>query len=391
MVEVWFIALLLIAFYAYLGYGMLIYLLVKILGKDKMVKSSTYFPSVSLIVPCYNEGKGLREKILNTLELSYPEGLLEIIFICDGSEDGSQTIPLEFPEVKTMYSAERKGKLAAMKRAVRQASGNILVFCDANTRLNKKALEQIVQPYHDRRVGAVSGEKSILSSNQQGAGEKGEGMYWKYESFLKKYDSFLYTLVGAAGELISCRMELFQDLPDNTILDDFMLSMKIAEAGYRVKYVPEAIASEYASANVGEEVKRKIRIAAGGWQSMFRLRKAINPFHDPVLTFQYVSHRVLRWALIPFLLIVLLLLNHYLAIQTQELHWYMILGMQYMFYLWAWWGYRWQYKEVSIKGFFVPYYFTVMNLCAILGFFRWLKGAQPSTWEKAIRIDELSD
>ena len=155
MVEIWFIALLLIAFYAYLGYGMLIYLLVKILGKDKMVKSSTYFPSVSLIVPCYNEGKGLREKILNTLELSYPEGLLEIIFICDGSEDGSQTIPLEFPEVKTMYSAERKGKLAAMKRAVRQASGNILVFCDANTRLNKKALEQIVQPYHDRRVGAV--------------------------------------------------------------------------------------------------------------------------------------------------------------------------------------------------------------------------------------------
>ena len=278
MVENWFIAMLLITFYAYLGYGMLIYLLVKILGKDKMVKSSEYFPSVSVIIPCYNEGPALRNKIRNTLDLSYPEGLLEIIFICDGSEDGSHTIPMEFPTVKTMYSEERKGKLSAMKRAVRQASGEILVFCDANTRLNLKAIEHIVQPYRDRRVGAVSGEKAILSSQRQGASESGEGMYWQYESFLKKYDSLLYTLVGAAGELFSCRRELFQELPDNTILDDFLLSMKIAEEGYRVIYVPEAVASEYASANIGEEVKRKIRIAAGGWQSMFRLRKAINPF-----------------------------------------------------------------------------------------------------------------
>ncbi|WP_339869444.1 glycosyltransferase family 2 protein [uncultured Algoriphagus sp.] len=383
--------MLLITFYAYLGYGMLIYLLVKILGKDKMVKSFEYFPSVSVIIPCYNEGPALRNKIRNTLDLSYPEGLLEIIFICDGSEDGSHTIPMEFPTVKTMYSEERKGKLSAMKRAVRQASGEILVFCDANTRLNLKAIEHIVQPYRDRRVGAVSGEKAILSSQRQGASESGEGMYWQYESFLKKYDSLLYTLVGAAGELFSCRRELFQELPDNTILDDFLLSMKIAEEGYRVIYVPEAVASEYASANIGEEVKRKIRIAAGGWQSMFRLRKAINPFQNPMLTFQYVSHRVLRWALIPFLLTAIFFLNHYLAIQTQELHWFVILGMQYMFYLWAWLGHQLQHKDVSIKGFFLPYYFTVMNLCAILGFFRWLRDAQPSTWEKAIRADDLAD
>ncbi|WP_192349424.1 glycosyltransferase family 2 protein [Algoriphagus sp. Y33] len=388
MIEILVVSMLFLSFYAYVGYGILLFFLVKIRGGEKEMYPGGYFPSVSLVIPCYNEGEMLRDKLRNTLALLYPKERLEIICICDGSDDGSQYIPLEFEGVITMHSPERKGKLAAMKRAVARASGEILVFCDANTVLNPEAVSKLVLPYRNSKVGAVSGEKSIISEKTSDASTGGEGMYWKYESFLKKYDSYFYTLVGAAGELMSCRKELFLELPDNTILDDFMLSMKIAEGGYRVKYVPEASASEYASANIKEETKRKIRIAAGGWQSMFRLRKAINPFHDPLLAFQYISHRVLRWAIIPFVLVALFGLNHFLAIYRASLIWTVLLGMQYAFYLFALIGNMLQDKRAPFKGFFLPYYFCVMNYCAIMGFFRWVRDEQPATWERAVRADE---
>ncbi len=388
--EILFIVLLALCFYAYIGYGAVIYLLVKLTGRAKITYGGGYCPTVSLIIPCFNEGEALRDKLRNTLDLSYPREKLEIICICDGSSDGSEKIPLEFKEVKTMYSPERRGKLAAMKRAVAEASGEILVFCDANTVLNPEAIAMLVLPYQDGTVGAVSGEKSIISTAGAEASSGGEGMYWQYESFLKKYDSFLYSLVGAAGELMSCRKSLFQYLPDNTVLDDFMLSMKIAEAGYKVKYVPEARASEYASANVAEETKRKIRIAAGGWQSIFRLPKAINPFHNPMLTFQYISHRVLRWAVIPFVLVVLLVLNHLLVIYREGAFWVILLGLQYCFYGLALLGHAWREKPAPFRAFFIPYYFCIMNYCALLGFERWLRDAQPATWERAKRADGIS-
>lgn len=381
-----FLISILIIMYTYIGYAIIIFILVRLSGRHKVVYHQKELPSVTLIVPCFNEGKALEEKIKNTFDLEYPKELLQLIFVCDGSSDGSEQIPMKYDQILTLFSPERKGKLAAMKRAVSYSEGDILVFCDGNTVLNKEALLNIVQPYADYRVGAVTGEKYILSDPEDSASSVGEGMYWKYESFLKKYDSFFYTVVGGAGELMSYRKTLFEFLPDNTILDDFMLTMKIAEKGYLVKYVPEARASEYASSNVEEETKRKIRIAAGGWQSISRLPKAINPFHDWKLTFQYISHRVLRWTVTPFLMILVFALNHLLPLEN-PLFLTLLIG-QYLFYFLSFLGYLLQNKSVPIPGFFLPFYLNVMNYSAIRGLFRWLSNSQAVTWERAKRANE---
>jgi len=388
--EILFWICLAIVAYAYVGYGVIITLLVKLFRKEKNsgLWDEGKAPYVSVIVPCFNEGPQLADKVQNTLALQYPEGKMEIIFICDGTSDGSEKIPMQFTQIKTMFSSARKGKLAAMKRAVNESRGEILVFCDANTVLNPEAVQLLVMPYADPTVGAVTGEKYILGDNDSNASTAGEGLYWKYESFLKKMDSDWNTLVGGAGELMTYRKSLFQFLPDDTILDDFMLTMRIAEQGYKVKYIPEARASEYASANVGEEMKRKIRIAAGGWQSIARLPKAINPFHDFNLTFQYVSHRVLRWIVAPFCLAILFVVNHYLAYTQPNLIYKGLLLGQYVFYLLAMSGYMLQGRSVNIKGFFVPYYFYIMNYCALLGFSRFMKNSQAATWERAKRANE---
>ncbi|UJP64518.1 glycosyltransferase family 2 protein [Mongoliitalea daihaiensis] len=384
--ETIFIISLSIIFYTYLGYALIIYLLVKFkTDKEAPTLNTSGLPFVSVIVPCFNEGEQLRDKIQNTLDLIYPQELIEYIFICDGSSDGSEQIPASFSEVKTMFSPERKGKLAAMKRAVKETRGEILVFCDGNTVLNPEAVLEMVKFYQDPLVGAVTGEKYILVKEEDAASSQGEGFYWKYESFLKKMDANWNTLVGGAGELMSYRKELFEFLPDDTILDDFMLTMKIAEKGYKVKYAPEARASEFASANVEEELKRKIRIAAGGWQSIARLPKAANPFHDFALFFQYISHRVLRWTVTPFLLVVVFVLNHLLAFQEGKEFYTNLLFAQYAFYGLALLGYIFRNQAVSIKGFHVPYYFYVMNYAAIRGFLRWMQKKQPATWERAKR------
>ena len=214
----------------------------------------------------------------------------------------------------------------------------------------------------------------------------GEGFYWKYESKLKTWDSELYTVVGAAGELFSIRTELYQPVSPDTILDDFMISLLVAGDGYRVIYEPGAFATETASQNVGEELKRKIRIAAGGIQSILWLKALLNPFNNPVLTFQYVSHRVLRWTIVPFLMLLALLLNLIIVFSgSDELTYQLLLLAQVGFYLTAISGWILEEKHIKIKIFFIPYYFCMMNYAVIMGIFRFASGKQSAIWEKAKR------
>ncbi|MCE7053744.1 glycosyltransferase family 2 protein [Algoriphagus sp. AGSA1] len=386
--ELTVLLLILLILYTYIGYGGVVFLLVKLKPKGDFAYQNQYFPSVSLIIPYYNEKAGLQFKIDNTLQLDYPVDKLEIIFVSDGSDDGSDDILKGNYSIKSIRVPKRGGKFAAMKKAVAESNGSILVFSDANTLLNQSAIKELIRPYQDSKVGAVTGEKRIITLQSEGASSKGEGVYWKYESFLKRLDSYFYTQVGGDGGLMSYRRELFEDLPDDTILDDFMLSMRVAENGYLVKYAPMAEALEYSSSSVREEIKRKIRIAAGGWQSIFRLSKAINPFYDFRLFFQYVSHRVLRWTVCPFLLPVIFLLNHFLVGISQNRLWDVLLVAQYLFYALALLGYWARDKAIPIVGFFIPYYFSVMNYCAIRGFFRWLTGGQAVTWQRAERANE---
>jgi biofilm PGA synthesis N-glycosyltransferase PgaC len=385
-IEVLFWIGIFIVFYSYIGYGILLYILVKIkkaFSKDPIFDPN-YEPNVALVVPCFNEADYIEDKIKNSLALDYPKEKLQLIFISDGSNDDTPERIKKYPQVLALHENARNGKASAMNRAMAYVKAPIVVFCDANTELNPEAIREMVKHYSKPNVGAVTGEKRIITRDKENASGAGEGIYWKYESFLKQLDSDFYTIVGAAGELMSYRTSLYKELPKDSLLDDLMQSMQIATDGYRVIYEKNAWAAETASANVGEELKRKVRIAAGAFQSMSRLPQAFNVFGNFKVSFLFISHRVLRWTLAPLSLLLLFLSNIYLAIYPGEIYLYILLA-QIVFYAMALLGWYLNNKHIKVKILFVPYYFFIMNLCMYLGLFRFLRGKQSANWERAKR------
>lgn len=377
-----------IVFYTFVGYGFLLLFLVKIkriFVKERVFTDQIELPTVTILVAAYNEEDIIEDKIKNTLELDYPKEKLQIIFITDGSSDSTPEKIKPFSEIFLMHEDIRTGKMAAIKRAIPQVENEIIVFTDANTFLNKQAIKELIKHYENERVGAVAGEKRIMVDELADASSAGEGFYWKYESYLKKWDYELYSNVGAAGELFSIRTNLYQPVEADSIIDDHMIAMRIAEKGYIIAYEANAYAMETASANTKEELKRKIRIAAGGLQSTLRLKKAANPFYYPLLTFQYISHRVLRWTITPFLLIAILLLNILIVAETDLILYKAILMAQVVFYTLSLAGWFFESKNIKIKVFFIPYYFCVMNYAVIAGIFRYIRKNQSAAWEKSKR------
>ncbi len=383
-IELLFWSCFFLAFYTYLGYGLLLWFLVLIkerLGFKYPEPDLDYLPDVTLVIPSFNEVDFIEEKAKNSLALAYPKSKLRILFITDGSTDGTEKILEKIEGVEVTHSPVRGGKSAAENRAIEMVKSEIVVFCDANTRLNDQAIRLMVAHFADPKVGAVSGEKRIFQDAQRDAAGAGEGLYWRYESTLKRLDARLYSIVGAAGELIAFRTSLFEPLEHDTILDDFVQSMRICLQGYRVTYEPNAYAMETASASVSEELKRKIRIAAGGWQAMSRLGGALFYLKQPLLSFAYISHRVLRWSITPLALLFLVPLN---VLLIEEPFYTVLFAGQVLFYLLAWKGYRDDSKGIKSK-FFIPYYFFIMNYAVIAGFFRYIKGSQSAKWERAKR------
>lgn len=387
MIIAFWISLFLIV-YTFVGYGFVLYLLVRIKRlfiKPFLFSNDVVLPTVTVLVAAYNEEDIIEEKVRNTLALNYPKDKLQVIFTTDGSSDSTPEKIRNFTEVTLLHLDIREGKMAAIKRTIPFIKGEVTVFTDANTFLNKDALVELVKHYQNPKVGAVAGEKRILVEETADASSAGEGFYWKYESLLKKWDYALSSGVGAAGELFSIRTALYQPVESDTIIDDHMIAMRIAENGYVIAYEPDAYALETASADVKEELKRKIRIAAGGIQSIFRLKKAANPFRNPIFTFQYISHRVLRWTITPFLLILVFILNAILAFQTDIFFYQVLFALQVFFYLLSLAGLYFENRNVRIKALFIPYYFCVMNYAVVAGIVRYFKKSQSAAWEKSKR------
>ncbi len=387
--EIFFWSAVFVILYAYAGYGIVVYGLVRL--KQVLYSTSSdaapgpVEPEVAFIVPAFNEAEHIAAKIANCQALEYPSEKLKLLIVTDGSTDGTPDIARRFPGVEVLQRRERLGKAAAINRAIERVGSPVVIISDANTLLNREAVRQIVGHYGDSTVGAVAGEKRIR--RRETATAAGEGLYWRYESQLKRLDSDLWTVVGAAGEILSFRRELFEPLEEDSILDDFVLSLRIAAKGYRVVYEPAAYATETASASIAEELKRRIRIAAGGWQSMLRLRSLLNPVSHITLSFQYVSHRVLRWSLVPLLLTLLLPVNVALAAGTSpraEVY-HLVLWTQIAFYGLAVAGYVCDQRGYRVKALYVPCYFVITNYAVLRGFARYLAGRQPVLWERARR------
>ncbi len=370
--------------YTYLGYAFLLYLLSRIREAKPVPETlPNLLPEVTMVIAAYNEERFIGEKIENTLSLNYPAEKLKIWIVADGSDDNTVEIVQHFSAVRVLHQPERKGKIHAVNRIMKLIETPIVIFSDANTTLNKEAIKNIVRHFEDSQVGGVAGEKRIAVNKEDNAAGAGEGLYWKYESALKKMDSKLTTAIGAAGELFALRTELYHEPEPDTIIEDFVTSMKIVAKGYRFVYEPEAYAMETAAASIPDEWKRKVRISAGGIQAIIRLPELLNPFRYGLITWQYLSHRVLRWTLAPLSLLLLLLAN--VLLFNQHVFYQVAFFGQLSFYAFAYAGHVLQNKKIEIKGFFVPYYFTMMNLSVFAGVMRLLRKQQSVVWEKSER------
>lgn len=373
--------------YTYLGYGIVLRLAVMLreaLHPAREYPRTDTLPEATLLIAAYNEQDVVAEKMANCRALRYPSGRLHIVWVTDGSTDETVARLTACPDATVLHDPRRGGKTAALNRALEHITTPIVLFTDANTMLNADAVTEIVRCFDDPKVGCVAGEKRVATAEHAGAAAT-EGVYWLYESKLKEWDARLCTAVGAAGELFAVRRELFERLPEDTLLDDFVCSMRIAARGYRIAYCKTAYALETPSADMREEGKRKQRIAAGGLQAVWRLRRLLNPFRYGVLWFQYVSHRMLRWTVTPVALVALVPLNIALVWSAHPLLYGILLALQATFWLAA--GAGWLLARQGRQGGMlnVPYYFLFMNLNVFRGVWYLATRRSGGAWEKARR------
>ncbi len=394
MIETIFLILFFTVFYTYIGYAILIWILVSL--KQSFKKKDIVpeldlneLPRVCLFVTAYNEIDCIDQKVNNTFDLNYPKEKIQYLWVTDGSDDGTPELLKKYPHQQVTHQPERKGKIDAINRGMQLVQAPIVIFSDSNTLLGEDTISEIVKKFQNPSVGCVAGEKRILNLESDTAAGSGEGLYWKLESVIKKMDAELSSAIGAAGEIFAIRKDLFKEVEKDTLLDDFIISLRIALDGYRIAYAPNAYAVESASLNVKEELKRKTRIAAGGIQTLFRLPKLLNPFKAGWLSIQYISHKVLRWTIAPFALFLLFFINFLILLKTNNwldpTFFSLFFYLQAFMYIVAIIGWFFENKKIRLKLFFIPYYFVAMNYASIKGFFRYFIGQQSVLWEKSKR------
>lgn len=380
---------LILVFYTYIGYGMLLWVLVNIkrliYGKHKKreLPPDNELPEVTLMICAYNEQDIVDSKMENTRQIKYPK--LKVVWVTDGSNDHTNDYLAKYHDVEVIYSPERRGKTAALNHGLSLVKSELVVMTDANTMLNPESIQEIVRCFMDPKVACVAGEKRVAARHEGQAAAEGEGLYWKYESTLKRWDGELYSAMGAAGELCAIRRSLYEPMPENALLDDFVMSLRMVDKGYKIAYTADAYAMEYGSADLTEESKRKRRIAAGGLQSIWWLRNMMNPLRQPVVAFQFVSHRVLRWSITPIALLLLIPLNVLLVFLKAGNIYTWIWVLQLVFYLAAYLGYLLEQYGRRNKLLYVPYYFLFMNLNVFRGMTYLRTHKSSGAWEKAKR------
>jgi cellulose synthase/poly-beta-1,6-N-acetylglucosamine synthase-like glycosyltransferase len=346
-------------------------------------------PRVSLIFAAYNEEAVIEGKMANCRALDYPAHRLEILVGCDGCSDRTSELAhaAALPNATVFDTgefAQRSGKPAVLNRLVSLAQGELVVFSDANTMFQPDVISLLSRHFTDPRIGGVCGELRVTPRE---GGPSTEGVYWRYEVFLKFLESRLGLLLGANGGVFAIRRDLFTPLPKQAIIDDFLVAMRIRDAGYQVIYDPEAAALEEAAAGVRDEFRRRIRIGAGNFHALRFTARLLSPTAGGVF-FSYWSHKVLRW-MVPFALPVAFVAAVGIAIVNPSPAARVFYGgcalLGLLTTALAAVGYRMELRDQHRSMFSVPYYFLSMNLALFLGFVRFVTGEQSTVWHRTAR------
>ncbi len=367
----------------YLIYPAVVLFLVRLKTKKlpSDLPSARRLPFVSLIVAAYNEEKVIAQKLANSIALDYPAELFEVIVVSDGSNDNTASIVEQFSAkgVVSMHTPERLGKTAALNRGVAASRGEIVVFSDANNDFNPGAIRALIKNFVDPSVGGVCGMKRIREARDRESSE-GDSLYWRYESAIKLAESRLGTITNGDGEIFAVRRELYEPMDTAVINDDAELTLIIVKKGFRVLYEPGAESLEFASIEIGDDFNVKVRMVAGGFQTLIRHAAFLLPPRN-WFTFAFFSHKVLRWTS-PVWLLVLLVTS---ALLIDSPLYFFLLIAQLAFYALAFLGWAMR-KKIHLPTFvYVPFYFSTMNVAALFGLIRHLRQTQNVNWQKAKR------
>lgn len=366
--------------YVYVGYPALLWILT--LGKPTITHSrKEAFPSVTLVISCYNEVAVIREKLKNSLELDYPKDLLKVVVVSDGSDDGTDELVREFSGdgVTLIRQEGRLGKTMGLNLAMAEVESEITVFSDANAIYASDAIAKLVRNFADPEVGYVVGA-ALYTDSDQGASAQNENLYWRYELAIKAMESRLHSVVGGDGAIYAIRSELWEPLQRQDI-NDFVNPLQIVSKGYRGIFDSEARCFEETAGDFDREVARKERIVNRSIRGLFRVRSVMNPLRTGVFSLMVVSHKLLRW-IIPLFFAASVIGSAILAIGG--FHFFQLVSMASAAILsLAFAGHCTQEKQHLAVWISVPYYFVMVNLYAVRGVFRALRGETQVTWNSA--------
>lgn len=363
--------------YVYVGYPVIAVLRAKLRPMTRL--TAPIEPTVSVIVIAHNEAARIAARIENLLALDYPHVRLEIVVGSDGSTDDTVAIARgrESAIVSVRAFPERRGKSAVINALLPHLRGEIVVFADARQRFDAGSLRALVANFADPAVGAVSGELVLSTSSTTAVAGQGTAFYWRYEKLIRSTEGRADSTVGATGAIYAIRRALFEPIPDDTILDDVLIPLRIVRRGYRVLFEAGARAYDSASATAHQEYVRKTRTIAGTFQLFVRERWLLNPFRNR-LWFETVSHKALRLTL-PLLHATLLVANVTLA--SGWIYRWMLAG-QVMFYAAALVGYTQRQARRRSIVFGVPCAICLLSWATVVGFIRFATNRQRATWER---------
>ncbi|MDA1015714.1 MAG: glycosyltransferase family 2 protein [Planctomycetota bacterium] len=373
--------------YVYLAYPLLVWALSRLFpsgdGRRQpfVYRNSDDWPFVSLVISAYREESSILSRLENAILCDYPADRFEIIVGVDGNEDLTGDLVREFndPRVRLLQFPVRRGKASVLNDVIPQARGEVLILSDANTDMEPSAMRKLVQHFSDSTVGGVCGRLILKDST---TGSNVDGAYWRYENFLKECEGRFGTLLGMNGAIYAIRKPLYQPIPANTIIDDFLIGMRIHLRGQRLIYEESAVAHEETAPSISGEFHRRARIGAGGFQSLPKLARLLNPFRGRI-ALAFWSHKVLRW-FCPVLLLAAMASN--LLLDSPLYHG--LLALHVGFYFLAASGVVIRPRGAFARLVRLPTMFVSMNAALAVGFVRLIAGRQGGTWKRTVRENE---
>ena len=365
-----------VLFYVYLGYPLLVYLVGRL--SPKKINRAEFEPQVSVIITAYNEDRAIRSKLENTFRIDYPSEKLEIIVASDCSNDKTEDIAREFSDrgVKLYRQTERLGKTSAQNMAVEKATGEIILFSDATTMYQPDVLRTMLPNFADGSVGCVAGKLIYVDPHESNVG-KGAKSYWNYETFIKENESLACSLIGTSGCLYSVRRSAYREMYPEAC-SDFLIATIVYRQGLRTIYEPQAVCTEETNRLSGKEMQMRIRVISQTFTDLWRNRDMLNPFKSGFYALELVSHKILRYA-VPIFLILLFLSSLVLSLSSRFFA--VTFFLQTIFYAAALAGKILEKNGIKLKILAMPLYFVLANTASLIGFYKFLRGERFARWE----------